>query len=179
MDKFYRNLKTDDEYYTPEYAVEIIKPYVKPKSKIWCPFDKNESNYVSVFRRGGYEVVNSHIEYGQDFFDMEVPTDIDYIISNPPYSKKDEVYKRLFEIGKPFAMLINVQGFCDSKIRSYLFAKYGVQIMYIYPRVNYIKDGVQTKGNAFQSGYICYQMLPKDLMIYINKGKQQSFDFIE
>lgn len=53
MDKFYRNLKTDDEYYTPEYAVEIIKPYVKPKSKIWCPFDKNESNYVSVFRRGG------------------------------------------------------------------------------------------------------------------------------
>lgn len=128
---------------------------------------------------GGYEVVNSHIEYGQDFFDMEVPTDIDYIISNPPYSKKDEVYKRLFEIGKPFAMLINVQGFCDNRIRSYLFAKYGVQIMYIYPRVNYIKDGVQTKGNAFQSGYICYQMLPKDLMIYIDKGKQQSFDFIE
>lgn len=53
MTKSYRNLKTDDEYYTPEYAVEIIKPYVKPKSKIWCPFDKNESNYVSVFRRGG------------------------------------------------------------------------------------------------------------------------------
>lgn len=37
---------------------------------------------------------------------MKVP-DCDYIISNPPYSLKGEVLKQLYEIGKPFAMLVN------------------------------------------------------------------------
>lgn len=115
----------------------------------------------------GHEVVYGHIKTGQDFFTCDVPNDVDYIISNPPYSKKDEVYKRLYDIGLPFAMLVNLQGFCDSRKRAELFAKYGVQVMYVYPRIKYIKDGIQTTGNIFQSGYVCKDILPKDLMIYI------------
>ena len=117
----------------------------------------------------GHEVVYGHIETGQDFFTASVPEDINYIISNPPYSKKDQVYKRLYEIGLPFAMLVNLSGVMDSKKRIELFAKYGVQIMYIYPRVCYIKDGIQTNGNIFQSGYVCKNILPRDLMIHIER----------
>ena len=40
---------------------------------------------------------------------MEVP-ECDYIISNPPYSKKGEVLERLFSLGIPFAMLVGVAG---------------------------------------------------------------------
>ena len=98
---------------------------------------------------------------------MKVPEDIDYIISNPPYSRKDEVYKRLFEIGKPWAMLVNLQGLCDSKKRAALFAEYSIEVMYVYPRIKYIKDSVQTKVNIFQSGYVCHNVLPSQLQIKI------------
>lgn len=83
--------------------------------------------------------------------------------------KKNQVYERLYEIGKPFAMLINASGFADSRKRAMLFAKNGVQIMYIYPRICYIKDGIQTKGNIFQSAYICKDILPTNLMIRIEE----------
>ena len=34
-----------DEYYTPDYVVEILVPYLKNKNikKIWCPCDKETS----------------------------------------------------------------------------------------------------------------------------------------
>lgn len=62
-----KNIRKDDEYETPEYAVKIIEKYLKRNSKIWCPFDKDDSNFVKVLRQSGHDVVNSHIEYGQDF----------------------------------------------------------------------------------------------------------------
>ena len=77
--KFNKN----DEYYTPSYAVYPIMEELKPGSKIWCPFDKEESEFVKVFKSNGFNVVHGHIEDGQDFFNTEVP-DCDYIISNPP-----------------------------------------------------------------------------------------------
>ena len=161
-----KNIRKDDEYETPICAVKIIEPYLKPKSVIWCPFDKNHSSFVSYFKEKGHEVINSHIEYGQDFFSYPVP-ECDYIISNPPYSKKDDIYKRLFEIGKPWAMLVNLQGFCDGSKRARLFRENGVEVIYIYPRICYIKDGVQTTSNIFQSGYVCHGVLPEKLMIDI------------
>ena len=60
----------NDEYYTPVYAIEPLLKYIQPHSTIWCPFDLNESLYVKTFRDSGHEVINTHIEYGQDFFDI-------------------------------------------------------------------------------------------------------------
>ena len=91
--KFNKN----DEYYTPRYAVEPIAKFLKPNSIIWCPFDKEESEFVKLFKELGHNVINGHIETGQDFFEVEVP-DCDYIVSNPPYSLKGSVFKKLFEI---------------------------------------------------------------------------------
>ena len=51
---------------------------------------------------------------------MEVP-ECDYIISNPPYSAKTEVLQRLFEIRKPFAMLVGVVGLFESQKRFEMF----------------------------------------------------------
>lgn len=33
----------NDEYYTPDYAVKPIIQFLKEGSKIWCPFDKDDS----------------------------------------------------------------------------------------------------------------------------------------
>ena len=106
MAQIQHSFNRNDEYYTPAYAVYPIINYLKPDASVWCPFDTEESQYVKILPGNGFTVIHGHMRTGQDFFTVPVP-DCDYIISNPPYSRKGEVIKRLYEIGKPFDMLIN------------------------------------------------------------------------
>lgn len=157
--------KKDDEYYTPAGAIKPLVKYLKPKSRIWCPFDVDESNFVKVFKENEFEVINSHIDYGQDFFKHEVPQ-VDYIISNPPYSLKYEVLKRLFELNIPFAMLLGVVGLFESKNRFNLFKSNQFEILYFDKRVKFLKSYQDLKPlvNApFSSVYICSKILPKQI----------------
>lgn len=86
----------NDEFYTPEYAVAPIMKYIKKQgATIWCPFDTEKSLFVKMFREAGYNVIATHIQNGDDFFQIDVPR-CDYIISNPPYSMKSKVFNRLF-----------------------------------------------------------------------------------
>ncbi len=162
----------NDEYGTPKYAVIPILEYLKPNSTIWCPFDKENSNYVKVFRENGFNVIFGHIDDGKDFFQEECP-ECDYIISNPPYSLKGEVFKKLYKTGKPFAMLINFQGIFDHKERFEMFKNNEVQLLYLSPRVSYIKDGLGNSGVPFQSGYLCSNILNKQIEFkYLDKSKE-------
>lgn len=77
-----------DEYYTPPILVKPILKYLKPKSTIWCPFDTEDSEFVIQLKEQGHKVIYSHIWYGQDFFSYEPTEHYDYIISNPPFTKK-------------------------------------------------------------------------------------------
>ncbi len=144
-----------DEYFTPSYAVYPIMKRLKPGATVWCPFDTKDSEFVRVLSKHGFQVVYGHIHTGQDFFQVAVP-ECDYIVSNPPYSLKNEVIKRLYEIGKPFAMLINFQGIFDSRERFQIFKERQVEMLWLNPRVNYItEDRKSFHGVPFQSGYLC------------------------
>lgn len=157
--KFNKN----DEYYTPSYAIYPIAKYLKPNSTVWCPFDKEESEYVKVFKELGHTVINGHIETGQDFFEVDIPK-CDYIISNPPYSLKGDVFKRLFDTNIPFAMLINFQGIFDHRERFEMFKSNRTEMLWLSPRVNYIKPNeTSTSGVPFQSGYLCSGIFEKEL----------------
>lgn len=165
--KFNKN----DEYYTPSYAVYPILKYLKPNSTVWCPFDKSESNFVKVLSQNGFKVIHGHIEEGKDFFDVDVPK-CDYIISNPPYSLKGEVFKRLYETNIPFAMLINFQGIFDHRDRFEMFKNNQVEMLWLSPRVNYIKPNEnKASGVPFQSGYLCSNILKTQLNFeYLDKS---------
>ena len=84
------NHQVNDEYYTPPILVEIILPYVKKGSTVWCPFDTADSEFVIQLKREGHNVINTHIIDGFDFFEL-MPPKCDYIISNPPFSCKIDV----------------------------------------------------------------------------------------
>ena len=149
------NFRKRDEYFTPAYAVYPIMKRLRPGSVVWCPFDTWDSEYVRVLSGNGFQVVYGHIHTGQDFFQVTVP-ECDYIVSNPPYSRKDEVLRRLYEIGKPFAMLINFQGIFGNRERFRLFKDRRVEMLWLSPRVNYTgTDGKVLHGAPFQSGYLC------------------------
>lgn len=157
----------NDEFYTPEYAITPILKYLKKGSTVWNPFDQDWSLYPVLLEKNGFNVLNTHIEDGHDFFKIP-PLDCDYIISNPPYTLKYEVFRRLFQIGKPFAMLVGVVGLFESQKRFNLFAKNEFEIMYFNKRVAYYqdkKDTLTTLSPPFSSVYICKDILPKKLSL--------------
>ncbi len=91
--------KHGDEYYSPQNVVDLIVPYVLRGGyrTIWCPFDKEESLFVQTFTNLGLEVVYGHIDTGQDFFDYTEPQG-EIVVSNPPFSKRDAIFTRLYEM---------------------------------------------------------------------------------
>ena len=156
----------NDEFYTPVYAIKPILKYLPSGNTVWCPFDTNESLFVQELRSHGCRVINTHILYGQDFFKMSVP-ECDYIVSNPPYSVKGAVLKRLFRIGKPFAMLIGVVGLFESQERFEMFRDNLFEIMYLNRRVAYFKDYTEQTPSLnppFSSVYLCHNILPRQIV---------------
>jgi len=170
-----------DEWYTPYEAVYPILKYIKKGSTIWCPFDKNHSNYVRALKDYGFKVINSHLDINDgDFFKFQPNEKYDYIISNPPFSLKDKIFKRLFDLDKPFMMIMNTNGIYDSANRWDMFNSHSHShsIMYIKGRVNYMEvQGEYLRSSPpFQSAYICYKISDKGLIFEergnVNEVKQ-------
>lgn len=157
----------NDEFYTPTYAIEPLLKYIRPNAVIWCPFDTERSVFVRELRNRGHRVIATHLFNGVDFFETTVP-ECDYIISNPPYSCKGEVFKRLFELDKPFAMLVGVVGLFESAERFNLFKDNSFEMMYLSKRVAYFKDydseADLSIAPPFSSVYICKDILPFTMM---------------
>lgn len=166
-----QNIKWDnnDEYYTPPILARAIVPYVPKDKVVWCPFDTEDSEFVIRLRENGNKVIATHIWNGQNFFTYEPTEHYDMIISNPPFSKKIEVFKRLFDLGKPFAMVMNLVALNYINVCN-LFLDKGVQLLIPDKRVSYDGGGV-----SFSSAYFCKGILPNDLVFchleHANTGK--------
>ena len=158
----------NDEFYTPAYTITPIMKYIKPNSKIWCPFDTEQSLFVKIFREAGHKVVATHLESGYNFFDFnKEQIKADYIISNPPYSCKGDVLARLFELDIPFAMLVGVVGLFESQKRFDMFKNNNFEAMYFNKRIAYFKDYTDKKlslNPPFSSVYVCHNVLPKQIV---------------
>lgn len=147
-----------DEVYTPFYAVDPLLEFIPKNKKIWCPFDEEWSAYVQTFKEKGYEVTYSHLNYNQDFFQYE-PDSWDILVSNPPYSQKDEVLKRAFSFDKPFALLLPLSTL-QGKTRFEIFNN-RIQLLGFDSRVNFLQGG--EKNSPFAVGYLCRDILPTKL----------------
>jgi hypothetical protein len=152
----------NDECYTYRYAVEPLLEFMEPfqDKTIWCPFDTEKSEFVKVFSERGYNVVYSHIDNGQDFYKY-APEQFDLIISNPPFSNKTNMFKRILSFNKPFAILMSVLYLNDGTPYQ-LFKDIDLQLLLFSKRMTF-KNQVQNKIN-FMSCYFCKDFLPKQIM---------------
>lgn len=152
----------NDIYYTPIYGVNILKPYMKREWKtIWCPFDTKSSKYVQVFKEMGYDVKYTHIDYDQDFLTYEPNFNFDVIISNPPFSIKNEIIKKCRQYGKPYCLLLP---------QSMFFAKSSIQMLSKDLQLLIIDDRISFNGTRanFNSWYIGgNKFFEKDINFYI------------
>ena len=162
----------NDEYYTPIYAIAPILKYIPKGSRVWCPFDTIDSLYVTALCAGGYDVTYTHLDNGEDFFELvnnhSFVEKFDFIISNPPYSLKTQVLEELFKVqGSKFAMLVGVVGLFESQKRFNMFRNNNFEIMYMNKRIAYFKDYREVKPSInppFSSVYICRGILPKEIV---------------
>lgn len=174
INKGYLQAKTDkasDEVYTPDYAVTPILKYVDNWQQwnmvnptIWCPFDYDDSEFVIQLRGAGYKVIATHIDTGHNFFEYE-PEKYDLIISNPPFSIKDDILRRLYELDKPYAILMPIPALQGQRRFPYMK---DCQVLAFDKRINFIKNK-QTKeiqkGVSFGTMYLCRKFLPKALIM--------------
>lgn len=132
---------------------------------IWCPFDTVESNFVKLLSKE-FKVVHGHILTGQNFFDyLTPPTGIECVISNPPYSKRNEIFQKLYEWNIPFALIMNMNGIFDSKQRYEIFKHKDIEFLIPKGRMKFFtQDGITKNSPNFQSIYVCSKMLDKQIV---------------
>lgn len=148
----------NDECYTPIYGVIPILKYIPKDAVVWCPFDKEDSNFVKEISKTN-KVVFSHIDNGQDFFNYE-PKQWDIIISNPPFTDKRKFFERALSFGKPFSLLMSLTWLNDSAPKQ-LFKEKDLQLLMFDKRIKFNNLNKIT----FSSAYFCYNFLPKQIIM--------------
>lgn len=96
----------NDECYTKRSEADKLVNYlvknniVKKNKKIWLPFNDYKSEIYNSLLANGYKNL---IATSTDFYQTNI--DFDIIISNPPFSNRSKLFKKLMEINKPFILL--------------------------------------------------------------------------
>ncbi len=153
----------NDECMTLPYAVEPIIKYIPPGSIVWCPFDKESSEFVKQIKAAGYKVIYSHIDYGQDFYEYE-PLIWDVIVSNPPFTGTRKIFERALSFDKPFALIMSNTWLNDSAPKQ-LFKNKQLELLMFEQRMLFNNRGNIDKRITFSSSYFCHNFLPKQIII--------------
>lgn len=149
-----------DELYTPTEAVDMILPYLPQNKTIWEATDYGFSNITKVLKEAKYEVKTSHIKDGIDFLTTDF-NNYDIMITNPPYSLKDQFLQKAFENNKPFMMLLPLTTLEGVK-RNIMFNENKIQLLIPSKRFNFKPE--KNSSAWFQTSWFCYKMdLPNDL----------------
>ena len=156
----------DDESYTPLYGVLPILEYVPKGAVVWCPFDKEHSEFVKALRGRGHRVIHSHIDEGQDFFQWEPQEHWDCIVSNPPFQKKREFFERALSFGKPIALLMTC-AWLNDKYSKWVFKEAGrrMELLMFDKRIHFQQNGEVRKKTTFSSAYFCSDFLPEQIVL--------------
>jgi hypothetical protein len=157
-----------DEFGTPKEAIEPLLPYLKKDWVIWeCAW--GGGSLAKHLRKKGFKVIGKK---EVNFLDNNILSiESDCIITNPPYSRKEEFLQKCFEIGKPFALLMPLTAL-EGKKRGELYRRYGIQLIIPNKRINFETPSGKGSGSWFQTAWFCWKLnLPKDLMFVELKQK--------
>ena len=174
MKSFNKAFQEKEEYQPPSILVTCLIPFLQEweirficehgrKPVIWLPFDEEKSQYYQILKKEGFSVIRSHLNDDKDFFTYQ-PDQFDLIVSNPPFSKKLDIFKRIiYEFNKPFVLLMNVMAI-NYQIIGHLFQSVGTDIQFIIPDKKVSFDG---HTSSFCSGYVCYKFIDKTRFIHL------------
>jgi len=145
-----------DECYTPIEAVLPLLPYLDKTLTYYDCTSNISSNIVDFLISNGFYCIAST---GKDFLVDDIPSGVDVVLTNPPYSKKDKFIQRCYDINKPFALLLPVSSIQGQK-RGELFDIYGIELLVLNKRIDFTGKGSPHFGVA----WFCNNLLPKKLI---------------
>lgn len=88
------------------------------------------------FNNLGYRIIGTDIKDGFDYFYYEIPDNYHIQITNPPFSLKYGWLARSYELGKPFALLLQIDVFGSGKAQR-LFNRYGIEVILMDKRIDF------------------------------------------
>ena len=130
-----------DDYETPKEAWEAIAHLIPRDKVVWEPFYMNGKS-GEYLRELGFNVIHEN----EDFFQHNKG---DIVVSNPPFSKKKEIIKRLVELQKPFILIMP-----DSALTTKCTKIPGLQLIVPKKRIQFVEG----KNVSFGCLYYCYLM---------------------
>ena len=122
---------------------------------------KENEKALKELLKEGHKVIYSHILEGKDFFEYE-PDSYDCIVSNPPYSLKNEFLRRCYEYKKPFCLLLPITNL-EGIERGKMFRENSVELLVLDRRCNFIYNNAK-KSNWFNTSWFCWNILPRQLI---------------
>jgi hypothetical protein len=133
---------TEEQFTTPEYAVEPLVPYLNKQHTIWeCTDTLKQSGIVSCLRRYGFTVESSGIDEWN--FLTDTVAGFDCIVTNPPYPQKDAFIERCIEYNTPFALLMPLtalEGIRRHRLWKSIEDEFGIIVL--DKRVSYTGGGI-------------------------------------
>ena len=145
---------------TPKHAWDNVKHFIPKDKIIWEAF-YGDGNSGKILTELGFNVIHKDV----DFYENNLG---EIIVSNPPFSSAKEVMNRMYELDKPFMLIMPAFKITTNYVRQW--KDRNIQIIIPRKRINFIriKDGVidtTGKGASFDCFYYCYKLgLPKDII---------------
>ncbi len=147
----------DDDYETPVEVLELLLPYIEDYNIIYDPF-YCKGNVINNWEKLNKKCINEKL----DAFNRTHPETYDIVISNIPFSCKEESMKLFFKLDKPFIILMPIDSLGSKWIK-----KYFDKLQFIIPekRLHFEKDNTKGKGSWFDTCFYCYNInLKKDII---------------
>lgn len=162
----YMQKKKFDDIYTPEYAIKPLLEYIPTNITIWECCDFGGSKITEVFLKHGCKVISTDKE--ENFFEYKPKEDFDMIITNPPYSLKDDFLRKCYKWDKPFCLLLPITAL-EGKARGEMFRKHGIEVLVLDSRVQFMENMIKEynkkkSGNWFNTSWFCHNVLPEKLI---------------
>jgi hypothetical protein len=150
-----------DHFNTPDYAVEPLLKYINPAWTVWEPTDTyGKSKITAVLRKHGNKVISTN-KKKIDFRHEKPDFEFDCIVTNPPYSWKDEFIMSCMAHDKPWALLLPLSAL-EGVGRGTMFRWMGKKlgILVLDRRVEYTGESKVW----FNTSWFCYGLLPRQLI---------------
>jgi len=154
-----------DDYNTPLFVWQMLLDYLKldKNTIIYEPFYSDNKSKIYLGKLGYSNVIHNK----EDFFENYDKYEYDIIISNPPYSIKQNILKILYRIDKPFVLIVPTAIISKLYLKN-IFGKDIYKLQFIIPnrRIQFERlDGFNQKRTAFDTIFLCYKMnLERDIV---------------
>ncbi len=155
-----------NHFQTPAGEVERLFPFLPKDWTVWenaC----GAGQMVASLQGGGYKTVGTDILSGFDFLSPLCPPDFQYdcIITNPPYTLKDEWLARCYELRKPFALLLPATAIGEQE-RVRMYKKHGISLALPPRRINFGTPSGKKGKSWFYAAWFCWGIeLPSQIHV--------------